>query len=156
MQLQLEEAVREYRRQKNVFHDKQLSAFYLNYIKSKAKTLFDNYDLQMDDKASYLIEGCCLNYDLNCGVPFLEYIIRVIQLNYDNLGIGKRSEQDFYEAQMFHGNGFHTFANTFTSNPERLSVERAQADFNRKHREELQAARIAQQEDLAREKTEKM
>lgn len=155
MQLQIEQAVEEYKRQKYVLKDEHIADFYLSFVRTHAQKLFENYDLPWDSKAEFLLQGCCVYYSRYNTVPFLTYFLGVMQNNYD-LGIGKRSEQNFYEAQMFHGNGFHTFANTLTSNPERLSVERAQADFNRKHREELQAARIAQQEDLAREKTEKM
>ena len=145
MQLQLEQAVEEYKRQKYVLKDEHLADFYLSYIRGHAQKLFENYDLPWDDKAEYLLKGSCVYYSHYNTVPFLTYFLGVMQNNYD-LGIGKRSEQDFYEAQMFHGNAFHTFANTLTSNPERLSIERAQAAVNRKQREERKARRMMEQD----------
>lgn len=150
LQIEVEEAVKEYRKHTLIHRDKTLSEWYLSFIRSHVQKLFCNLGLPWDDRAEYLLQGCCMYYDLRSKVSFLGYVLEVVKMNYD-LNISEKLQNDFYSGQVYKGNGAGTFQRTWTSTPERIATERTQAAANRRQREERKAMRMMEQDTVLTE-----
>lgn len=121
MQLQIEEAVMEYVRQARR-RDNLLSGFYLDIVRKQAKTVIRNYGLVWDQRAEDLLKDCCIRYDLFSGLTFLSFFSECAEHEYNVSMI--QTGESYYSVEGYNGTGKRTFNRTWTSNPERLTMER--------------------------------
>ena len=121
MKLQLEDAVMEYAKQARR-QDDFLSAFYLDIVRKQAKTVIRNYGLVWDQRAEDLLKDCCIRYDLFSGLTFLSFFSECVEHEYNVSMI--QTGDSYYSVEGYNGTGKRTFRRTWTSNPERLTMER--------------------------------
>ena len=121
MKLQLEDAVMEYAKQARR-QDDFLSAFYLDIVRKQAKTVIRNYGLVWDQRAEDLLKDCCIRYDLFSGLTFLSFFSECVEHEYNVSMI--QTWESYYSVEGYNGTDKRTFKRTWTSNPERLTMER--------------------------------
>lgn len=121
MTLQIEEAVMEFRRQEQR-QDTFLSGFYLDIVRAQAKTVTRNYGIVWDHRTEDLLKDCCMKYSIYSGNTFLSFFALSVEHEY-RLSVSQSAE-NYFSAEAYKGSGNRTFQRTWTSTPERLTMER--------------------------------
>lgn len=122
MTLSIEDAVLEFQEHERR-QDTFLSGFYLDIVRASAKTIVRNYRIVWDQRAEDLLKDCCRRYDIYSGNTFLSFFAMSVEHEY-RLSLSP-SEGSYYSAEGYKGTGNRTFQRTWTSAPERLTIERS-------------------------------